>query len=127
MRLLSSLALLIGLLLIGLNVNSQPWKSKLPAKKENNYTFFDYQNAFNEYWSQYRFVDVAWYIDEKGNRRKASGYKQFKRAEWFWKYRVDAETGEFPKVTAMQKFNEWLKDYPQANEKLSTQGAWTSI
>ncbi|PLX17591.1 MAG: hypothetical protein C0599_13445, partial [Salinivirgaceae bacterium] len=95
MRLLSSLALLIGLLLIGLNGNSQPWKSKLPAKKENNYTFFDYQNAFNEYWNGFN-VQNGYYFDEKGNKRKAAGYKQFKRWEYMMQFKIDEQGNRIP-------------------------------
>ena len=106
------------------NTYSQQWLSKLPQDKQGDYTFFEYQQAFNNYWADYN-VSGGWYIDDEGNMRKASGWKQFKRAEWYWKYRVDNKTGEFPKVSAKSQYEKWLQENPQT--KTSTQGAWTSI
>ena len=42
------------------------------------------------------------YFTEDGVKRKASGWKQFKRWEWHWESRVDPVTGEFPKTSAAE-------------------------
>jgi len=106
------------------NVNAQQWHKNLPQKAEANYTFYDYQNAFNEYWESYNVLGGC-VVDEDGNRRKASGWKQFKRQEQYWKKRVNAITGEFPKVTAWEQYEKWKKENSQNTE--SATGNWSSV
>jgi PKD repeat protein len=105
---------------------SQPWKSNLPQDKVENetLTFFDYQKAFYDYWEPYH-IENGYYINENGEKVKASGWKQFKRWEEYWEGRVDPVTGEFPEKTAWQYYQEYLKEYPDASR--STSGNWTSM
>ena len=57
---------------------SQAWLKNLPQNKpKEKLTFFDYRNAFNEYWAPYN-VDKGYYMDN-GVQKKAVGWKQFKR------------------------------------------------
>jgi len=76
-------------------VDAQPWLENLPVEKSSStFTFYDYQNAFNTYWEPYQ-VKRGYFTDKEGKVRKAPGWKQFKRWEYFWKSRVDSETGAF--------------------------------
>ena len=81
--------------------HSQEWKEGL--REIDNPTFYDYQKVFNEYWNDKPDED-KW--------RKGSGYKQFKRFEWFWAPRVNKK-GEFPSTEVLRK--EWA--IYRANEK----------
>jgi PKD repeat protein len=105
---------------------SQPWRSNLPQEKvkTETLTFFDYQKAFYDYWAPYH-VENGYYINENGEKVKASGWKQFKRWEEYWEGRVDQVSGEFPEKTAWDYYQEYLKEYPDASR--STSGDWTSM
>ncbi len=80
-----------------LNVSGQSRTNKLidsNRKKNKDFNFYEIQKAFNDYWEPYR-VNAGYYF-EKGEKKKADGFNQFKRWEWYWQYRVDPKTGEFP-------------------------------
>ncbi|OQX76768.1 MAG: hypothetical protein B6D61_08255 [Bacteroidetes bacterium 4484_249] len=95
--------LLVAVSIVGF---AQLWKDNLPVKPNNEeFTFFEIQNAFNEYWKPYN-VDNGYY-NKNGQKTKARGWKQFKRWEWFWETRVDPVTGEFPKTTAWKEFEKY--------------------
>ncbi len=82
---------------------SQTWTKNLPHEKIDTreaLTFYEIQKAFNDYWEPLN-VDKGYYV-ENGISRKATGWKQFKRWEWFWENRVDPVTGEFPKISAAE-------------------------
>jgi hypothetical protein len=59
-------------------------------------SFFEIQKDFNDYWGP-KYVKNGYYI-ENGDKLKASGWKQFKRWEWYWESRIDPQTGAFPTV-----------------------------
>ena len=83
--------------------HSQPLQNNLPQQKNENIaelTFYEIQKAFNDYWETFNVKD-GYYV-ENGIRKKAPGWKQFKRWEWFWENRVDPVTGEFPKTSAAE-------------------------
>lgn len=75
------------LLLSPLFLFSQAWKDRLDASQQEN--FFALQRSFQDYWKDRKI--------EKGK-----GYKVFKRWEWFWQTRVDAQ-GNFPAPQARQE------------------------
>jgi photosystem II stability/assembly factor-like uncharacterized protein len=88
------ISLLILSLLFVAFVNAQQWTKNLPKEKaSSSFTFFDYQNAFYSYWEPYN-VKGGFYIDDNGERKKAPGWKQFKRWEYYWEARIDLQTGE---------------------------------
>lgn len=103
--------------------NAQQWRANLPKKAQSEYTFFDYQKAFNDYWESYNVGANGRYIDENGKEKRASGYKQFRRWEWYWAPRVDHKTGKFPEKSA---FDIW-EEYKAKNDTKSTSGTWVSI
>jgi len=103
---------------------SQPWLELLPQDKSSSeITFYDYQNAFNEYWSEYQ-IDNGWYIDNNGQKQKAYGWKQFKRWEYFWQYRIDKKTGKFPSTTASYAFNDYIS---KKGNYSKNGGTWTCL
>jgi len=116
---ISILFLFIHVTLIG-----QSWESKIPQAKIDNgsVTFFDMQNAFNEYCEENNVVD-GYYV-ENGKKVKMSGWKRFKRWEYFWEYRVNPTTGAFPQTTAQEKYKEYLNT---SSTIKSPAGNWTSL
>ncbi len=69
------------LLFLGSIATAQPWNANITNP---NATFFDIQNAFNDYWKD-------------KTPGKGEGYSAFKRWEWYWQQRV-SPSGEFPPV-----------------------------
>ncbi len=108
-------------------VFSQPWIKNLPQNKaKENLTFFDYKNAFEAYWAPFK-VDKGFYV-ENGVQKKAVGWKQFKRWEYNMEGQINPATGEFPKKTAEEVFEQYLRDNPQNNPANSTNSAsWTGM
>lgn len=92
--------------------NSQAWLKNLPANKsKGELTFFDYKNAFNEYWAPFK-VNKGYY-DKNGVKTKAEGWKQFKRWEYSMESRINPATGKFPVKTAQDVYEEYLISDPQ--------------
>ncbi|MBN2777031.1 MAG: T9SS type A sorting domain-containing protein [Bacteroidales bacterium] len=118
---------LLFVLLLGVSIGqvfSQQWKQNLPQEKSiGEYTFFDYQKAFNDYWTPLNVVG-GYYINEEGEKQKAPGWKQFKRWEWYWKTRVDNVTGEFPNTNAWLEWEKYQKDHPETKSQL---GNWVTM
>ncbi|NOX85320.1 MAG: hypothetical protein GXO86_05055 [Chlorobi bacterium] len=88
-------------LLLFFQAGAQSWTKNLPEEKLKNneeFTFYEIQKAFNDYWAPFKVKD-GYYV-ENGIRKKAPGWKQFRRWEWYWEIRVDPITGEFPDVSA---------------------------
>ncbi len=116
------LSLLISL--FSLALFSQPWIENLPKNKtKEELTLTDYKNAFNQYWEPFK-VDKGFYYDN-GVKKKALGWKQFKRWEYNMESQVDKSTGLFPKKTAQNVYQEYLQDNPQlASDNISN---WISL
>jgi len=103
-------------------VNAQQWTNNLPKEKaSSSHTFFDYQKAFYSYWEPYN-VKGGFYIDDNGEQKKAPGWKQFKRWEYFWETRTNPETGEFP----IQDINTIFKQEKRAAAFNETSELWLS-
>jgi len=103
---------------------SQPWVKNLPQNKaKESLTFYDYQAAFNEYWAPFH-VDQGFYI-ENGIKKKAVGWKQFKRWEYEKETQINPVTGEFPKQSAQEIYEEYLKSNPQP--KSTVDANWISL
>lgn len=118
---------LIGMLFVGA-VYAQAWTKLLPKEKASaSYTFYDYQKAFNAYWEPYN-VKAGYYYDANGNKKKALGWKQFKRWEYFWETRVDPQTGAFPTqdINAIYKQEKTLSAFKSSNELWLSQGPSSS-
>lgn len=93
--------------------NSQPWLKNLPQNKsKQDLTLFDYKNAFYEYWAPFN-VDNGYYI-KNGVKTKAAGWKQFKRWEYEMERMVNPTTGELPRRTAEEIYEEYQHSNPQS-------------
>ncbi len=103
---------------------SQPWLKKLPSNKSKNaLTFYDYKNAFNSYWAPFN-VNKGWYY-VNGVKKKAIGWKQFKRWEYDMENKINPSTGAFPSQTAQQVYEEYRAMHQQ--QALSTTANWTNL
>jgi len=80
-------------------------------KSKAELTFFDYQNAFYSYWAPFK-VDNGYYV-ENGIKKKAFGWKQFKRWEYDMEGQINTVTGEFPKQTAQEVYEKYLNSNPR--------------
>ena len=114
--LLAVIMFLTGLL------QAQPWLKNLPQNKTRaELTFFDYQNAFYTYWKPYN-VDKGVYY-ENGVKKKAIGWKQFKRWEYNMETRINPKTGVFPQKSAIEIYKEFTAANSQQNK--GTTASWT--
>ncbi|MFZ1677705.1 MAG: T9SS type A sorting domain-containing protein [Saprospiraceae bacterium] len=118
-------SLLLALcLLITTTLLAQPWTKNLPPEKSRSeLTFFDYQNAFEEYWAPFH-LEKGYYM-ENGTKKKARGWKQFKRWEYAMQGQINPLTGEFPKKTAQQVVDEFNLSHP--HQRSSFPANWTSL
>ena len=114
------------LLMFSLGSVAQHWVETIPQDKldSGGMTLNEIQKAFNDYWEP-KNVEGGYY-ELNGERVKAAGWKQFKRWEWFWETRVDAQTGEFPSTSAFYEMQKYREQNPQLKSGSST-GNWTSM
>ncbi len=108
----TSIFAIIAFAIVLLNVPqafAQPW---LTAREEEGRNFYDIQRDFNEYWK------------DRDHTQKATGWKVFKRWEWFWEQRV-APSGEFP--NPMQLYNEYKRTQATRGTNPEVTGAWTEM
>ncbi len=103
---------------------SQNWLKNLPHNKSKaNLTFFDYKNAFESYWAPYNVVKGYYVVN--GVKKKAAGWKQFRRWEYYMETQVNPTTGEFPTNTAQKVYEDFLTASPQL--KTANSANWSSL
>ena len=107
-------------------VMAQNWTDNLPQEKlqQGNLTFYEIQKAFNDYWRPFN-IDNGYYTNAQGEKVKATGWKQFKRWEYYWQPRIVKETGQFPKTSASEEREKFLADNPGGLNSLY--GNFTSL
>lgn len=113
---------------VGLSVSAQKWTANLPTVKSSSPpTFFEYQDAFNSYWEPYK-VKNGYYTNNQGVVKKAYGWKQFKRWEYYWETRVNALSGEFPSanLNAIYRLENLDNAFKSSGELWSSKGPFTS-
>jgi photosystem II stability/assembly factor-like uncharacterized protein len=92
-------------------VKAQPWMNSIQSETP---TFFEIQDAFYDYWKDKPI--------EKGQ-----GYKPFKRWEWYWEPRINAD-GSFPKSSATwDAWHDYLKTHPQSANKSALPASWSFV
>ncbi|MFP4543561.1 MAG: VPS10 domain-containing protein [Candidatus Kapaibacterium sp.] len=83
-----------------------------------NANFHAIQNRFYDYWK------------ERDSTEKGKGWKQFKRWEWFWHQRVDAE-GNFPEpgliYRELDKLKKKNRKVKSKSDELQSAGSWESL
>ncbi len=109
------------LLFFSITASAQKTKQAIKNAPQKEKTFLDIQKAFNDYWAPYHVKDG--YYTENGVKKKAPGWKQFKRWEYYWEPRVNPATGEFPKTSAADIYLQ-LKSLRTGR---SSNGNWTSL
>ncbi|MDD2277797.1 MAG: hypothetical protein PHS05_01915, partial [Bacteroidales bacterium] len=69
-------------------IYSQSWVESFysPADSKTALNFYEIQKEFNDYWKDYDLKGGYYYVN--GEKRKAVGWKQFKRWEWYWETRI---------------------------------------
>lgn len=105
-------------------LQAQDWTKNLPQEKighPEELTFFEIQQAFNDYWEPLNVKNG--YYTENGVEKKATGWKQFKRWEWYWENRIDPTTGEFPKVNPA----DIRQEIRQSSNSRNVNGNWQSM
>jgi hypothetical protein len=104
---------------------SQAWMQYLPAtKSEKELTFYDYQDAFNQ-WCREKRIDQKGYYYDNGERRKAYGWKQFKRWEIQMQGWYDSETGRFFDIDIWKEYEKNnILNRPVTD---NYNGNWTSL
>ncbi len=104
-------------------ISAQTWLNNL-QKSKTEYNYYDYQNAFNNYWAPYN-VKNGYYI-KNGKKVKAKGWKQFKRWEWAMESQINPNNGELPTQSAIEIYN----NFKQTNSYQAVTGSgnsWTSL
>ena len=109
---------------LGLTTQAQEWLQKLPNKKAQEVNFYDYQTAFYNYWAPVQ-VDKNGYYQINGKKKKAAGWKQFKRWEWKMESQINPQSGAFPQKSAQQVYEEFMKTHPDQRQARSAN--WTSL
>ncbi len=113
------LSFFVFLLIIVSYSYAQQWTDNLPTtKKSSELTLFDYQKAFNSYWDKYEVRGGFYY--ENGEKKKARGWKQFKRWEYYMESQIDPTTGKFPNTTAEAQ----VKKFYNGSLPKSSAGNW---
>lgn len=116
--------LVLTALLMTVSAPAQPWLQNLPSgKSKQQLTLPDYQQAFESYWAPFHVDKGSYYVN--GVKKKAAGWKQFKRWEYEMQSQVDPQTGAFPKRSAM----DIKRTYEQAHPRslMSTMASWTPL
>ena len=117
--------LLICLLFNSVLVFGQPWMEQLNNQKHGTTpNFFEIQKAFNDYWEP-KNVGTDGYYMENGDRKKAYGWKQFRRWEYQMQYKADLFTGLLPDKSPQQIYDRYLSTLPI--ESRTTTANWTSM
>ncbi|MGE5355815.1 MAG: hypothetical protein ACM3PT_06200 [Deltaproteobacteria bacterium] len=117
--------LLISSVLLSIKLYSQPWVEEFVKKEQKNPSnFLEMQKAFNDYWEP-KNVGTDGYYMENGERKKAYGWKQFKRWEYNMQYKADMTTGLLPDRSAQEIFERYLTTLPP--EARVTTANWTSL
>ena len=99
-------ALFFAFIFIIPTARSQSW---LEAMQTGRYA--DAKKSFEEFWDG-RSIE------------KGKGYKQFKRWEWFWQNRIDADGKLPPASFTLNAFNEYTRSHGKENNRI---GNWTSL
>lgn len=108
---LFGITLFLGLILFHKSASAQ--QSSGVTTKPEKANFYQIQKQFNDYW--------------KGRKvTKGSGYKVFKRWEWYWEPRV-GRSGEFPSNDVVEQGWENYVAENSSDMAMDTAGNWTSM
>jgi photosystem II stability/assembly factor-like uncharacterized protein len=124
MRNLAHLFLIIVLCLSLNSLKAQEWyKDLMETKTRSELTLDDFSEAFNNYWAPYNVDRGYYYVN--GEKKKAGGWKQFKRWEHYMEGQVDPLTGAFPEKSARQIYREYIRN--GGSQSATRSASWTSM
>lgn len=104
-----------------LNMSAQPWKQYFNNEKApDEITLDDYRDAFYSWVEDNEIVDGKKLVD--GQWVKVPGYKQFRRWEYYWESRVNADNS-FPNTSAYDE----MQKHGKSKDIDSWAGNWTSM
>jgi photosystem II stability/assembly factor-like uncharacterized protein len=119
-----AILLFLFVLLTGM-LFSQGWMQYLPSGRNNStLTFYDYQDAFHK-WCKELKIDNTGYYMVNGEKRKAYGWKQFKRWEIEMRGWYDYKTGVFFKADLIKELEEYRLKYPESSR--NHDGDWVNL
>ena len=123
--------LFIVFVLISQEGFAQKWLKPTTNKSQeiNRSNLHEIQKEFYDYWAPFK-VENGKYTNEKGELVKASGYKQFKRWEWYMESHVNYQTGEFPLnpiVTRENQNQNIIQGVQGIEEESVTYDNWSSL
>jgi len=120
-RTIQFILLVLGVAFLGTSFAQTNITTSLKPKPKQELSFFEIQKSFNDYWEP-KNVDNGYFI-ENGIKKKAYGWKQFKRWEYYWSTRVNPTTGTFPNTGAADFYT---KRGNTSGDRNAT-GSWTSM
>ena len=125
---MKNICFLFLLSFLAFSAYGQPWLKNLPTNKsKSQYTFFDYQQAFESYFATHP-VERENEEGEEGEGEEmetGDGWMQFKRWENKMHGLIDLKTGEFPKKTAQQVRDEY--DQTHSHPRSGIAADWSSL
>ncbi|NCA76670.1 MAG: T9SS type A sorting domain-containing protein [Alphaproteobacteria bacterium] len=107
------LGMLVFLAIMMVNTPVSAQVTAVPERSSGKMNFYDIQKSFNDYW--------------KGRTvTKGSGYKIFRRWEWYWEQRV-GRSGEFPSNDVIMKGWENYVAENNYDHAVDTAGNWKPL
>ena len=87
-------------------------------------SFNKIQKVMDDYWKSQN-VDRG-YVIENGQKTKVPNWKLYKRWEYYWEQRVDAQTGEFPTTNSVVEYEKYMKTQ-NSLKKTAYNENWTNL
>jgi photosystem II stability/assembly factor-like uncharacterized protein len=123
---MKNIILTLIMVFIAISTFSQAWLTYLPAnKKETELTFFDYKAAFEQWCFKLKVDHEGFYINSRGEKQKAYGWKQFKRWEISMDGLYDRQTGRFLYDEMNREIVRYYRECEMNPRNL--EGNWTSV
>jgi hypothetical protein len=97
-----------------------------PVELDEKANFFEIQKAMDEYWSS-KEVNKIGYKRVNGVESKVPNWKLYKRWEYFWEQRVNLETGEFPKTSAIEEYKKQTLRKGAPNQVTAFNESWSNL
>ena len=125
MKRIITLTFILTALIISFSfAQNRPQKLLITLNEKKILTLPEIQKSFNDYWNPYNVKDG--YYFENGVKKKAAGWKIFKRWEWYWENRVNIETGEFPNTNSNIEYEKYLNS-KQNLSKITYDENWFNL
>lgn len=91
----------------------------------SNSTFNDVKSIMNAYWNSLGVKNG--YIQENDAKTKVPGWKLYKRWEYFWEQRTDAQTGQFPVTNSVIEYEKYKANHQNLKKTNLFTSNWTNL